>query len=465
MKRFTRKWAINSSIFFALILCCCQQAVAMDVPDGFTTNTILSGAPLQSTTGLAVSGDKLYIGDSGIPYHGPGRKIIELDLDLLTPTVLISGIPLGFPAKMLFGDGREITGTDLILADFNANDSSPCCNGRVFKIDPGTGGKQVLSAGSPGVYTGDPSALALSPGGLWGDGLFVLDQQGASSQPPFIFNIANDGAISRFFSDSAVMTTSTTPLDLAFGPEEFSNLLYIVDSGFSSIPTIWTLNSQKEISVFAQGSPFKHPVAIEFGPGGEFGTNLYVYDVGDTGLGTIYKMSPDGATSVFANNIAVGSTVYRSYFDMTFSDDGKRLFVGIGNSVIEIAYEAPPVPVFIDTEINIDPNTLNLDSNEQGFTCYIELPINDVTQIDMSSIQLADGPFAKLSPSSMGDFDEDGNIDIMVKFNREEVIRYILNAGGQINTEFEIIIEGNIDNETKFRGSDFIWIIDKKIKL
>lgn len=115
----------------------------------------------------------------------------------------------------------------------------------------------------------------------------------------------------------------------------------------------------------------------------------------------------------------------------------------------------------IDAEIDIDPDTLNLDSKGKTITCYIELPKNDVSLVDLATIKLADGPLAKISPSDIEDVDEDGFPDIMVKFDREEVIDYILQNEVEDRQDVELTVEGKIADGTRFVGSDIILIMRK----
>jgi hypothetical protein len=115
----------------------------------------------------------------------------------------------------------------------------------------------------------------------------------------------------------------------------------------------------------------------------------------------------------------------------------------------------------IDAEIDIDPNTLNLDSQGKVITCYIELPNNDVSLVDLATVRLSGGPLAELSPSDVGDVDEDGQQDIMVKFDRQDVIDFILQGEVEDQQEIELTVEGNIVEGTRFVGSDVIRVLKK----
>lgn len=109
----------------------------------------------------------------------------------------------------------------------------------------------------------------------------------------------------------------------------------------------------------------------------------------------------------------------------------------------------------IPATINFDPDTINLRSAGKVVTVYIELPTcYDVEQINISSI-MVDGIVPALTkPIEVGDYDDDGIPDLMVKFDKA-VVQNILSAGEQV----EITITGQVAGIT-FEGSDIIRVID-----
>lgn len=108
-----------------------------------------------------------------------------------------------------------------------------------------------------------------------------------------------------------------------------------------------------------------------------------------------------------------------------------------------------------ETIIDIDPDTLNRKSKGKWITCYIELPEGyDVADIDISTILLNDIVPAETHPSNIGDYDNDGMPDLMVKFDRQDVID-ILEPGDNV----EIIVTGELTDETWFEGMDYIRVI------
>ena len=107
--------------------------------------------------------------------------------------------------------------------------------------------------------------------------------------------------------------------------------------------------------------------------------------------------------------------------------------------------------------VTIKPETLNLKSKGKWVTAYIELPGGyDVSNIDVGTVMLNDHVSAEANPTKIGDYDDDGIIDLMVKFDRSAV-QEILEVGDEI----EITVTGELTDGTVFEGSDTIRVIDK----
>jgi len=131
-------------------------------------------------------------------------------------------------------------------------------------------------------------------------------------------------------------------------------------------------------------------------------------------------------------------------FDYAKTDFSDRFIENI------IFYPDPISPM-----IDIDPDTLNLNSPGKWITCYIELPEGyDVADVDISTILLNDVVPAETHPTSIDDYDEDGIPDLMVKFNRQDVID-IIESGYNV----EITVSGELTDETMFKGTDYIKVI------
>ncbi len=113
----------------------------------------------------------------------------------------------------------------------------------------------------------------------------------------------------------------------------------------------------------------------------------------------------------------------------------------------------------VDMDFTFHPHTLNLSSHGSFVTGYLEPPAGySAEDIDVSSILLngavavADG-----APTSIGDFDDDGILDLMVKFSRSEVLE-ILSAG----TDVQVTVNGAVAGDC-FEGSDMIRVKDSTL--
>jgi len=116
-----------------------------------------------------------------------------------------------------------------------------------------------------------------------------------------------------------------------------------------------------------------------------------------------------------------------------------------------------PVVEVIEVAIDIKPDTLNLKSKGKWITCYIELPEgHNVDDIDISTILLNDQVPAESHPTGIGDNDNDGVPDLMVKFDRSAVQQIL-----QASDDVEIVVTGELNDGTPFEGSDMIRVIDK----
>lgn len=130
----------------------------------------------------------------------------------------------------------------------------------------------------------------------------------------------------------------------------------------------------------------------------------------------------------------------------------------------------PEETLAITATVDIDPDTLNLKSRGKWVTAYIELPEGyNVSDIDVSSIVLNNTVPAELRPTAIGDYDEDGIPDLMVKFERAEVTSYIL-ANVNLTELFEemfmtiiLTVTGELENGTLFQGSDTFRIMRPSI--
>ena len=103
------------------------------------------------------------------------------------------------------------------------------------------------------------------------------------------------------------------------------------------------------------------------------------------------------------------------------------------------------------------PDTLNLKSKGRWVTSYIELPVGyDIDTIDLEGIRLNDQIPITHKPIEIGDYDENGIPDLMVKFDRSAV-QSILGVGEKV----KITITGKLINGKPFEGRDIIRVIER----
>ena len=123
-------------------------------------------------------------------------------------------------------------------------------------------------------------------------------------------------------------------------------------------------------------------------------------------------------------------------------------------------------PARIPATVNIDPDTLNLRSKGKWITSYIELPeSHNVSDIDVYTVvlndtipvSLLDVPTLEPVPTEIGDYDEDGVFDLMVKFDKAFVESFIYNQGITYG-EVSLTITGELFDETPFKGTDIVWV-------
>lgn len=128
-----------------------------------------------------------------------------------------------------------------------------------------------------------------------------------------------------------------------------------------------------------------------------------------------------------------------------------------------------PDEVVIDAVVDVDPNAINLNSNGNWVTCYIELPTGyDVNDIDGQTVTLEgvsahmgqeDYASPQANESNTMDHDGDGILERMVKFDRSAV-QALLQPGVAVVT-----VKGKLPNHTTLRGTDLIKVIGKSAKL
>ena len=126
-------------------------------------------------------------------------------------------------------------------------------------------------------------------------------------------------------------------------------------------------------------------------------------------------------------------------------------------------------PGVLIARVNFDPEVLNLKSEGQWITGYIELPIEyHVREIDINIVSINEinseilaTPLRAVSSQEYGfvkepefyDTDNDGILELMVRFNRKELLN-LLNSG-----QYSLTITGKLKSSVEFRGIDSIKVI------
>lgn len=103
--------------------------------------------------------------------------------------------------------------------------------------------------------------------------------------------------------------------------------------------------------------------------------------------------------------------------------------------------------------VDFKPDVLNVRSGGRWVSVYIELPNGyDVNEIDISSIRLNGTILPEPFPIEVGDYNNNGIKDLMIKFDRTKVLS-ILRIGLQT-----ISITGMVAG-VPFQGNDEVMVI------
>ena len=295
------------------------------VPDGFEAVEVVVGGGLHRIAGMALGPDgHLFVSDIG-DLDTPGDEaIFEVDPETGHIETIVSGLPLGTPGRMVFGDGRPPLGEDLIVADWNSEVDDDCCGGRIFAVDVETGTVTPIAEASASLATGDPFGIALASGGFPGS-VYVQDFQGASPQTPVLMRIDADSSTHDVVVDPIQWTINNAPRHIVFGEGHGYHGMYVFDSAPGRI---WHVDSDFNLTSFVEGPPVGTPSTARFGLGDAFGHAMYVLSSSSKDLFTI---APDGTPGPFGSiDDADG------FADMVFAPGCGTLYVGTENRIIAI---------------------------------------------------------------------------------------------------------------------------------
>ncbi len=144
--------------------------------------------------------------------------------------------------------------------------------------------------------------------------------------------------------------------------------------------------------------------------------------------------------------------------DYSFTD--QEVKVAFDNFIVNQGQLVCPI---IHANTDIKPDTLNKasHSDENAVAAYIEIPGYDVNNIDVGTITLSTAKgstSARLSPTEVGDYNSNGVPDLMVKFDRQEVIA-IVETGERVKIKISGKVAGAV-----FEGANEIRVIEQRKK-
>ena len=103
----------------------------------------------------------------------------------------------------------------------------------------------------------------------------------------------------------------------------------------------------------------------------------------------------------------------------------------------------------IKAYITIHPHVLNLKSKGKWITVFIELPLEySVEDIYQESVQFNYEIYAEEKPTQIGDFNNNGLLELMVKFDRSSVISLLMLE--ELN---EVSFSGKLSDGIEFEGT------------
>jgi hypothetical protein len=146
--------------------------------------------------------------------------------------------------------------------------------------------------------------------------------------------------------------------------------------------------------------------------------------------------------------------------DLPFVEDGADPPVTIPPFVreTEVSVLVEGVTGLIAVDLDFNPPTLNVKNTNGRVTCYLEMPEPILPEdIDTETLRLNDVVEPDDWPITIGDHDGDGVPDLMVKFDRGEVIEVLPDG-----MEVEVRITGNLLDGRMFEGRAMITLINSE---
>lgn len=243
---------------------------------------------------------------------------------------------------------------------------------------------------------------------------------------------------------------------------DISNPAFPISLSYLGLPNAWGVYVKDDYAYIALGKqglsivniadPYNpgQPIFISNigDPQGICGNGNYVFVANIGGLCIMEVSNPTQPSDL----VFIGTSGYA--YDVYV--DGNYAYVASGASglaIIDISdyIKPPPIPAAID----IKPNVLNSRGNHRWITCYIELPEGySVDDIIIATILLEDIIPAESHLTEIGDHDNDGILDLMVKFSRQALIDYLEGKTGYI----DLTATGDLIDGIHFEGTDTILV-------
>jgi parallel beta-helix repeat protein len=111
----------------------------------------------------------------------------------------------------------------------------------------------------------------------------------------------------------------------------------------------------------------------------------------------------------------------------------------------------------VQAAINMVPDWLSLDTKEDWAAVYIELPAGlPVEDMEVSTLRLNDTILPEKKYFFIGDYDDDGIPDMMVKFSRQAVSKIL-----QSDKDVKLTVTGRLKNGLRFEGSPSLKAVGK----
>jgi hypothetical protein len=172
------------------------------------------------------------------------------------------------------------------------------------------------------------------------------------------------------------------------------------------------------------------------------------------------RVDPSG-TVIDPDGFAVAPTRGAQYNPAIASGNSGQLLACYSSFHLRGNLLNPQLP--LEATVEMKPDTVNLKSKGVHVTAYIELPEGyDPVDIDVSTVTLNEVLRAKMSPTSVGDFDRDGIPDRMVRFHRKTLVDLILAGPRWSNREeFEVTVAGDLVSGDWFSGTHIVGVVNR----